>query len=142
MGNPATKLAPSGRTDQETDPGPHSQVRETARLFPRASVSLEIGVSSEHNFWSGITMNVSEGGVFIATHHDVPMGTVLSVSLTLPDGGEPVVALGEVRWARPYTGNADAPPGLGVGFVDISEAALSRVRRFVKAVRDPLYFED
>lgn len=114
---------------------------EIARRHPRASVSLTIGLSTEHNFWSGITLNVSEGGVFVATHQVAPVGTVVSLSLFLPGRTAPLVALGEVRWTRPYTGNDDVPPGLGVRFVQIDLEALDAVRTFVESVRDPLYFE-
>lgn len=140
MGFPVRKPVPPPLPQSARDSV--SQVREGARLFPRASVALEVGVSTEHNFWSGLTMNVSEGGVFVATHHDVPLGTVLSITISLPDGLDPVVALGEVRWRRPWTGDDDVPPGLGVKFVDIGDASMTRIRDFVKAVRDPLYFED
>lgn len=139
MGIPVRKTTlplPARERDSE------SQIEERARLSPRAGVELEVGVSTEHNFWSGLTLNVSEGGVFIATHHDVPLGTVLSLSISLPDGEEPIVALGEVRWRRPWGGDPDVPPGLGVKFVDVGDAALTRMRCFVQAVRDPLYFED
>ena len=51
------------------------------RLAPRADVQIAIDLGSEHNFWSGLTMNMSEGGVFVATFRDVPVGTTLSVEM-------------------------------------------------------------
>ena len=135
MGLPAIARRVESSTQTATRP-------ETARAYPRASVSLDIGLTSEHNFWSGLTMNISEGGVFVATHQSVPVGTLLSLSLTIPDGYPAIVALGEVCWTRPYGGDDDVPPGIGVRFVDVADADLSRVRRFVQSVRDPLYFEE
>ncbi len=123
------------------DPAEDTSKEEGARRHPRASVSLTIGLSTEHNFWSGITMNVSEGGVFVATHQVAAVGTVVSLTLFLPGRPEPLTALGEVRWTRPYGGNDDVPPGLGVRFLEIDHAALDAVRHFVESVRDPLYFE-
>lgn len=136
MGLPAI----ARRTESSTES--RAAVSERARAYPRASVTLEISLSSEHNFWSGLTLNVSEGGVFVATHQKVPVGTLLSLSMTLPDGRPPIVALGEVCWTRSYGGDDDIPPGFGVRFVDVAEADLARVRRFVASVRDPLYFEE
>lgn len=118
------------------------ETMEGSRLHPRACVSLTIGLTSEHNFWSGITLNVSEGGVFVATHQAVPVGTVLSLSIWLPRRTLPVVALGEVRWTRPYGGEDGEPPGFGVRFVDVAPAALREIAAFVQSVRDPLYFEE
>lgn len=111
------------------------------RIMPRAAVEVCIDLSSEHNFWTGLTMNISEGGVFVATHKIVPVGTTLGVEMTLPGDAEPVMALAEVRWSRDYTGNPDAPPGLGLQFVSLEPCAVDRIRAFVEKVREPLFFD-
>lgn len=116
----------------------HASTRRT----PRASVYVSMDVFSEHNFWTGLTMNMSEGGVFVATHHEVPVGTVLVTHMSLPFEEEPVVILAEVRWRRPLSDDPDSPPGLGLQFVDASDDAVSKIRRFVSTVRDPLFFEE
>lgn len=111
------------------------------RTVPRTSVRVAIDVYSEHNFWSGVTMDVSEGGVFIATQRLVKAGTMLIVDMVLPGDEEPIIALAEVRWWREYTGEADAPPGLGLAFVHVAENSLARIRSFVERIRTPLLFE-
>ena len=113
-----------------------------ARHDERTDVFETIDMYSEHNFWSGLTMNMSEGGVFVATHKEVPVGTILVVEMELPGEEQPLVSLAEVRWSRAYNGDSDVPPGLGLQFVDLDDASLARVRRFVDSVRDPLLFED
>lgn len=112
------------------------------RRSERADVHVEVDVFSDHNFWSGLTMNMSEGGLFVATHAAVPVGTSLMVSLTLPGEEEPLLVRGEVRWTRPYNPRSDAWPGLGIQFVDLDDAALAKVRWFVDQIREPLYFEN
>jgi uncharacterized protein (TIGR02266 family) len=115
------------------------------RSAPRASAYVCIDVFSDHNFWTGLSMNISEGGVFIATYHHVPIGTTVVLHMMLPFEAEPVVTLGEVRWLRDCPANeigADAPPpGIGVQFIGMSPDALAKVRRFVATVREPLFFE-
>ncbi len=120
------------------------------RSTSRADVHVEIDVVSEHNFWSGITSNISEGGVFIATHHVVPIGSRLYVQFSIDDGGPPIVALTEVRWVRDFRADSlipgrfsalRSPPGLGVQFVDLPDDALRRIKAFVKR-RPSLLFED
>ena len=113
-----------------------------ARSAPRASVYVDIDVYSDHVFWTGLSMNMSEGGVFVATHHEVPVGTLLALQMVLPSEDEPLETLAEVRWTRAYTGQEDVPPGLGLAFVDIDEASLEKIRRFVSTVREPLFFEE
>jgi len=119
-----------------------AETGENARKAARAAVHVHIDVSSEHNFWSGLSMNMSEGGVFVATHRLVPIGTVLTLDMDLPNHDEPISVLAEVRWTRAYTGQDDVPPGLGLQFVDLDDAALAIVRRFVSTTREPLFFDD
>jgi uncharacterized protein (TIGR02266 family) len=108
---------------------------------PRTSLHVEIDVYSEHNFWSGITMNISEGGVFVATMRHMKPGTLAIVDMDLPGESEPLVALAEVTWSRVFSGDPDAPPGLGLSFVHICEESLAKIRRFVERIREPLLFE-
>lgn len=115
--------------------------RLDTRVVPRASVQVAVDIASEHNFWTGITMNISEGGVFVATHRLEPKGASLVVELTLPEDEKPILALAEVRWTRDYTESSDAPPGLGLKFVSIDSSALERIRAFVERVREPILFE-
>lgn len=116
--------------------------RADNRVLPRANVQVSIDLSSEHNFWTGLTMNVSEGGVFVATHRLVPVGTVLTVEMELPGEDEPLLALAEVRWTRAYTGNPDAPPGIGLQFTTLDPRSLESIRMFVEKSREPLFFDD
>lgn len=114
-----------------------------ARATIRHSVHVEVDLFSEHNFWSGLTMNMSEGGLFVATHHTLPLGVRVMLNMTLPtDDLEPIVAIAEVRWTRAYSEQDDIPPGLGLQFVDLDPRSLSRIRRFVTTLRTPLLFDD
>jgi uncharacterized protein (TIGR02266 family) len=112
------------------------------RRVPRANAYLCIDLCSEHNFWTGLTMNLSEGGVFVATHVILPPGSLVGLHLELPRNARRIMTLGEVRWSRQYTGNDDVPPGLGIQFVGLDEESMLAIRRFVTKVRDPLLFED
>ncbi|AKV00971.1 Signal recognition particle receptor protein FtsY [Labilithrix luteola] len=123
---------------RKIDEQEHSDVRRSAR----ASVYVNVDITSEHNFWTDMTMNIAEGGVFVATHQEVPLGTVLVVNMMLPRERAAIVAFAEVRWTRAYSGQADVPPGLGLAFVHVEDDGLTRIRRFLATVREPLFFED
>ena len=48
-----------------------------SRQFTRVPFTVEVSVASEHNFFTGFTSNISEGGVFIATDLPPPLGTIV-----------------------------------------------------------------
>ncbi len=125
------------RIDEEGVEEERGQTRRAAR----ANAYLCIDLCSEHNFWTGLTMNLSEGGVFVATHVMLPPGTLVALHLELPRTRERIMTLGEVKWTRAYTGNDDVPPGLGIQFVGLDETSQRAIRRFVTSIREPLLYE-
>jgi uncharacterized protein (TIGR02266 family) len=117
-------------------PLPGSQRREHARH----RLELEIDVSSDHNFYTGITSDLSEGGVFVATHLERAVGTVVDLAFKLPGSDEVLQAVGEVRWLRAYSESSDAPPGLGIRFVLLGPGVREAIQRFL-AQRDPMFYD-
>lgn len=117
------------------------EFRPQSRKSPRAIAYLCIDLCSEHNFWTGLTMNISEGGVFVATHVMLEPGSLVGLHLELPNRGHRIMTLGEVVWSRDYTGDDDVPPGLGIKFVGLDLPSLAAIRKFVMTVREPMLFE-
>jgi uncharacterized protein (TIGR02266 family) len=110
------------------------------RTTPRAELHAEIGFRSDTNFYVGFTEDISEGGLFVATHMLRPVGEELELCFTLPNGHEVKLA-GVVRWLRdPHDYSEEARPGMGVQFRDVSGVDLAMIREFV-ALRDPMFFE-
>ena len=116
------------------------QMPKEHRKSPRAIAYLCIDLCSEHNFWTGLTMNISEGGVFVATHVCLEPGTLVGVHLELPNQ-QRIMTIGEVRWSRTYTGDDDIPPGLGLKFIGLDLKSLAAIRKFVTTIREPMLFE-
>jgi len=123
------------------------------RRDERFDVAIEITMQSDSNFYHGLSANMSEGGVFIATHRDIAVGTVLRLSFRLPSSGRTIYVLGEVRWRRGPSAIA-APgnvfgaeegeglmPGVGLKFIDVGDDDLHDIRRFV-VIRPPEFFEE
>ena len=80
--------------------------------------------------FSGLGNDVAGSGVFVATYQDLALGAAVELELELPSG--PVRALGEVRWSRGESEDADQRPGLGIVFMGLSseaKAALADVLR-------------
>jgi uncharacterized protein (TIGR02266 family) len=123
---------------------PHSGAAgaaDTRRQHPRHNIELEVTMESETNFYLGLTENLSEGGLFIATHVLKPLGTQIEVSFKLPDAPEPTKVTGTVRWLREYSPTSDTSPGMGVRFEHIDQHQVELIRSFLTA-RDPLFYDD
>jgi len=105
------------------------------------SIQTEVHLDSDSNFYAGLTNNISEGGLFVATGCPLPRGSVLNLEFSLPDEGPPVRVTGIVRWLRDEHDDIEEPPGMGVQFVELSEAARTRLEDFV-AQRDTLYYDE
>ena len=105
-----------------------------------SEVEIEIDLSSDHNFWSGFTADMKEGGVFVATHQSVVLGERVVVQMNLPFEEEPIIATGRVSWTRPFRPDSEVPPGYAVQFDSIEDDELAKVQRFTETVRAPIFF--
>ncbi|MFW6354989.1 MAG: PilZ domain-containing protein, partial [Verrucomicrobiota bacterium] len=82
-------------------------------MLDRAAVTM----TSDCNLYVGFTADMSEGGLFVATHELLPIGEVVDLRIDLGDGGEPVEVEAEVRWLRPVEdASEDVMPGFGARF--------------------------
>jgi uncharacterized protein (TIGR02266 family) len=111
------------------------------RLEPRYAVAVAVTFESEHNFYTGLTSDLSGGGLFVATHQIRPVGERIQLRLTLPTSKEPIDAVTEVRWVRTTElrgGGGEA--GMGLRFLQLAPAAKTAIQAFLKK-RDSLFFD-
>jgi len=131
------KKAELSQVEPEEDPDEDPANR---RASPRVAAAVDVTMNTAHNFYAGLTMNVSEGGLFIATYDDLPLGTKMDLNVSLPSGIQIRVA-GKVVWVREYNKfTQDQPPGVGVQFLDLKEGDRAAIADFVRS-RDPILFE-
>ncbi|MBI5517511.1 MAG: TIGR02266 family protein [Deltaproteobacteria bacterium] len=114
---------------------------EDLRTAPRVDAEIDVTFESEHNFFTGFSENISEGGLFLATYHAHRPGEKLTLKFTLPGVEKPIETVAEVRWQRPNTHSDDTPPGVGVRFVTLSDDDRKAIERFVRH-RDPLFYDE
>jgi uncharacterized protein (TIGR02266 family) len=124
----------SGRVERPSNPAKR-------REHPRLVVEADITVHSEHNLYAGFVENVSASGVFVATHAPRKIGEKVEFSIKLGSEDNVVAGVGEVRWVREYSDTSDAPPGMGVRFLELEEASRKRLEEFIRS-REPLFFDD
>jgi uncharacterized protein (TIGR02266 family) len=131
-------LSPDNRDDPNTreanGPVPLARIALRPR---RVKLQVMVGMHTNTNFFTGATLDISEGGLFVATPAMVPLGLEVDLDFTLPDGKR-VVLTGVVRWRREHDERMpDRMPGVGVQFVTVSEEVLASIRAFM-AKREPL----
>jgi uncharacterized protein (TIGR02266 family) len=109
---------------------------EEHRAHTRVAVAVEIGLETESHFFSGLSGDISEGGVFVQTYRDLPVGSDVEVLFELPDGQ--LTAHGRVRWHRDKSDSS--PPGVGIAFEKLGEDDRQVIQRFCER-RAPLYYD-
>ncbi len=105
------------------------------RAAERVSVEVQIGLLTESHFYTGLSQDLSQGGIFVATYQSRPPGTAMTLYFVLPSG-RAVTAKGVVRWQSEAAG--DMPPGMGVAFEEIADEDLCAIAEFCED-RSPLY---
>lgn len=123
------------------------------RADPRYLLELAITLHGDNNFYTGISTNISEGGIFIATHHILPIGTRVALQFTLPHFDVPIRVEGTVQWHREpeavsLPGNVfgggeltDVKCGMGIKFDDVDQDAIYAIRKFMM-LRLPDFFDE
>src|SRR6185295_8652321 len=106
----------------------------------RVEVTVLVTMESDSNFFLGFTENLSEGGVFVATHASSEIGSSVDLVIMLADQ-EPIRARGKVRWLREYSEANGTVPGMGIRFDGLSPSDGRRISEFTM-MRAPLFFDD
>ena len=100
--------------------------------------ALRVEFPFDTHFFAGLEGDVSCGGLFVATYHVVPAGTMVRLAFELP-GGRRIEARGQVKWVR----EQDSPTmrrGLAIAFVDAEASILQPIADFC-SVRAPFFFD-
>jgi type IV pilus assembly protein PilZ len=112
------------------------------RIAPRFQVKVEVGLQTENNFYTGLTQDLSGGGIFVATHQIQKVGEHVKVILTLPGYQEPFEILTEVRWIRDtYLTRSMDDPGMGLRFLQMTPKAKKAITDFLHQ-RESLFFDE
>ena len=123
-------------------------VAEEQRASQRVAVAVDIHLASDSHFFSGLSGDISEGGLFLSTYRPLPVGSAVDLEFSLPGAPAPVHAvafdkaiathewsLHELNPALPadWTGYdflvVDSPSILGSGDANVIENAVDKVFR-------------
>ena len=120
-----------------------AQNQQHVRASERFDLEVKVDLESDHNFYTGLTQNISSGGLFIATSAIRKIGDRITLKFSIPGTPEPISVETEVRWIRENSAlqRTDGATGMGVRFVNLSPAAAAAIQKFVQD-RDSLYYDD
>ena len=111
------------------------------RQEPRNTVVVDVTLESEHNFYTGLTQDLSNGGLFVATTHILREGEQVRLTFTLPNCKDPIESIAEVRWTRPSAmpdGGGEA--GMGLRFLTLTPQAKTSIKAFLRK-RESLFMD-
>ena len=114
--------------------------KKNQRSEERMHVELEVSMTGPHTFFSGFAMDMSKGGIFVATHKLSPIGTEFTVSLKL--GDEILEIISEVVWVRDVDSAliSGEEPGMGLKFKNLDSRYLKLITEFL-IKREPLLYD-
>jgi uncharacterized protein (TIGR02266 family) len=117
--------------------------QQNVRASERFDLEVKVDLESDHNFYTGLTQNISAGGLFIATHVLRKIGDRITLNFVLPGAEKPVQVETEVRWIRENTAlqKVDGSTGMGVRFINLSPEASAAINKFLQS-RDSLFYDD
>lgn len=104
------------------------------RSVPRveARVLVDYGLRAE-KLLQHYTVNIGNGGLFLATEAHLSIGTLLDLQIELPDGHPSLCVRGRVAWLNhpDWVKKPQLPHGMGVEFIDLDEAKSQRLLRYL-----------
>lgn len=122
---PPDVLAEGDRPSQMDRPSSIER-RRRARL----GCEFEVEFLGDTHLIAGLSQDISEGGVFVATYQRLIIGSTITLGLELPSGR--VEVRGQVRWERGELEDSEQRPGFGVAFTELPPEALAALTEFCR----------
>jgi uncharacterized protein (TIGR02266 family) len=83
----------------------------------------------------GYAMDISRGGIFVATSapHKRSIGEIVEIQFALPGGDRRFHCRARVAWVQPYRSGTFETPGFGLQFVDLREEDADFLEAWVRS---------
>ena len=91
----------------------------------RADAVLELSFATQADVVRAYTKNIGAGGLAIKTSRVLPVGSTLELRIRLPDAPQPLLAQGQVAWARAEE--------MGVAFTHLPAEGERRLKELIAA---------
>jgi uncharacterized protein (TIGR02266 family) len=105
-------------------PAPEAASDATAdalRRPPRFELRIPVDCSTQDMFLSNRVMNISQGGLFMASETSLPIHAEVSLLFSLPETGRTITVKGRVIWSYDIPkGTSHIVRGAGIKFVEMA----------------------
>ena len=98
------------------------------RQAPRVGVQIWVEEATEHERYFQHSADLSTGGIYLKNTIPRPVGTVVSLSFSLPGSPEKFETKAEVVGAIA----GDKEMGMSLKFLDLAPAHIEQIRRFIE----------
>jgi len=116
---------------------PDGSATSPHRAAPRYPTSMPVTIGAGGALIAACARNISTSGMYVQTEAEVPLGTLVTMRLALPDGDAPVGVQAKVIH-RVLAGQPQMPwaePGIGLQFVEGDDAFRARLDRQIKRLQ-------
>jgi uncharacterized protein (TIGR02266 family) len=96
------------------------------RATQRVAIEVDVSIGGADRVVTGVSGNVSVGGLYVSAYRTLPEGTRVSVRFRLPTGH--VMGTGVVRWT--HEGRPGRLPGMGIELVELDAMDRDCLERF------------
>ena len=100
------------------------------RKFTRTPLRMLITYEVESSIRSDYSADISGGGLFIQTTNPLPVGSTVLVQLAFPNVPRLIEATGRVVRTQEWSEASNAPPGMGIQFVDLKPSDQAFIVQF------------
>jgi len=105
------------------------------RSHPRVPLRFTVEFTRGGTMYRGACLNLSRGGMFIATERPPLPGTEILLDFAPPEFDRPVSAPAKVAWVRGEGDTGDAVTGMGVQFLDPDPSMVGLIGSVVDRLR-------
>jgi len=124
---------------------PHMLIATTKRLLELNLVNLDqlrcpARITIRHGFdlkktLADYSVDLSTGGVFLATPMVLPVNTQFAIEICLPNRSQPIRCIARVAWVNDpkKLSKAEMPPGMGLQFIDMALSSVEAIRAYLRS---------
>lgn len=116
-------------------------VGPTKRSTRRVPCQLSMSIRNGEKVYTSKTLDISHGGIFLATEESLAIGTLIDMTFQIPNSPKVVTAVGKVAWVgrAPDGATGGTTAGVGVKFSKIDPADLQLIVDYVNRVSRVVY---
>lgn len=122
--------APSSTPPTSASPSPVGRAKRATRRVP---CNLKLSIREGEKVYTSKTLDISHGGIFIATDEKLEIGELIDMTFQIPNSEKIVTAVGKVAWVGRGGANQSSA-GVGVKFSKIDPKDLQLIVDYVNRV--------